>query len=77
MTKTYIPRKVELRTDRGFTVIHFDELKKYDIFRIFEPDGNKEPVTDANGYSLYMAYSDAYVNEEGVGEIQTKVYNLS
>ena len=49
--------------------ILFKDLKKGDKFRLFEPDGDK--VID-EGYDLFLATSNAYLNKNDVWEVQSE-----
>jgi len=65
----YIYRKVE-KLDAGsgdWKQISFFDLKNHDIFRIFEPNG--QPVL-SKGHQTMIAYSDTYINTEGIPTIQ-------
>lgn len=56
----------------GHQHIPFIDLKKDDIFLLFEAD--LTPVT-FKGIPTLIALSDAYINPQGVGEIHMKEYN--
>lgn len=55
-------RKVEVKDNDIWKEVHFSELKKDDIFRMFEPDG--EPVKDLNNKTEFLATSDVYINKD-------------
>lgn len=57
-------RKVEILKDGEWIEIEFCELKKDDIFRMFEPTG--EEVYDNNRENIFVASSDAFAGENGV-----------
>lgn len=46
--------------------INFEELKKGDIFRLFD-DGI--PVKDLDGFTNFTAQSDAYQNDEDIYQV--------
>lgn len=59
-------------TENGHESIPFIDLKKDDLFLLFDPDFT--PVT-FKGSHLLIALSDAYTNSSGVGEIHMKDYS--
>ena len=62
-------REVEILKDGKWIEIEFCELKKNDIFRMFEPTGEK--VYNDNRETIFIASSDAFVGENGVLTINT------
>lgn len=62
-------RIAQILTKDGWTAIEFMELKKGDTFRLFEYDGTQ--VADKYGNTAWDASSDAYINEDGTGIIDT------
>lgn len=60
-------RKVERRNNTKWEKIVFTELRKNDIFRLFESDGN---IVIDDHTSVFTALSDSYINENGVGAIK-------
>lgn len=50
--------------------IHFSELKKDDIFRLFEPTG--EEVKDEEGLTQWRAISDPFHTGNGILTIETE-----
>lgn len=61
-------RKAEIKIDGEWREIPFMELKRGDTFRLFEPTGE---IVAAGKYTEFVADTDAYLNEEGVGTIGT------
>jgi hypothetical protein len=64
-------RKVERKNfnDR-WEEIDFWELKKRDVFRLFEPTG--EAVIGSKGESEFVAISNAYENDVGAWTVDIK-----
>lgn len=56
-------RKVEILKDGEWIEIEFCELKKDDIFRMFESTG--EEVYNDNGENIFVALSDIFAGENG------------
>jgi hypothetical protein len=54
-----------------WTVIDFTQLRKYDLFRMFEPNG--EPVLGESGQPNFIADSDYYIGKDGVEKVNTVV----
>ena len=65
-------RKVFRVVNEGFEEIEFMDLKKGDLFSMFEPTG--QAVT-FKGSAKLEAMSDSYINEDGIGEVHMKNYN--
>lgn len=55
-------RKVEIKDDDKWKEISFSELKKGDIFRLFESDGT--PVKDLYNRTEFLADTNAYMSDE-------------
>lgn len=65
-------RTVEKKEKDGYVKVKFHELKKGDLFKLYEPDGT--PVR-FRGSDIYIALSDAYIdNARYVWTIDTKNY---
>ncbi|HBD93008.1 MAG TPA: hypothetical protein DC057_02420 [Spirochaetia bacterium] len=54
--------------DDMWITIQFMELKKGDLFYLFEPDGTR--VYDENSNLVFRAETDAYYNNNNIGAIQ-------
>lgn len=52
----------------------FMDLKKGDVFKLFEPDGTS--VKDEKGQEVLFALSDVYKNPDGVDTIKCR-YEMS
>jgi hypothetical protein len=52
---------------QGWEKINFREIKKGDLFRLFEPTG--ESVISEFGEIEFLALKDAYVNEDGIWKV--------
>lgn len=61
--------RVEVNTDHGWIERPFEQIKKGDVFRMFEPDG--KPVVNACGHTEYKAETNAFNNAEGVPSIRS------
>ena len=61
-------QKWDLKT-KDFVPYEFRNLKKNDGFRLFD---DEEPVTDYNGFTCWLALSDAYENDEGIWQVDVK-----
>lgn len=59
-------------TEGGYQVIPFANLKKGNLFLLFNPD--MTPVTFKDK-ELLIALSDASINDNGIGEIHMKDYD--
>lgn len=55
-----------IKNSHSFESIEFKELKEGDLFRLFD-DFN--PVIDSNGFTIWKALSDAYLNDEGIWQV--------
>lgn len=64
-------RIVERRNNTKWEKIIFPELRKNDIFRLFEPD-NGHIVIGHNNSSVFIAETDSFVNEDGHWSIMTR-----
>lgn len=62
------PRKCEIFVDDVWKEIKFEELKKGDKFRLFEPTG--EPVADDKGGLEFITAGDAYVTTAWTVDIE-------
>jgi hypothetical protein len=62
-------RKVEVNRNYEWIEIHFWQLHKRELFRMFEPTG--EPVTDREGNTIFYSTSEPFKNEEGIWSIDT------
>ena len=62
MNKT--DRAIYIRKDKEWIPSQFSEIKKGDIFRMFESDTGNQFV-DAKGRSEFVALSDVRINEDG------------
>ena len=59
-------RKVEKLLYGSWIEVRLKDLRKGDIFRMFEGDGEQEPVMDINNDIIFIASSDPYkVEYEG------------
>lgn len=58
--------EIAIMNSNMFRGIDFKDLKKGNLFRLFD---NDEPVIDNNGFTVWKALSDAYLNDEGVWQI--------
>lgn len=64
-------RRTEILTKtQQWKEIPFEQLRKGDTFRMFEPTG--EPVLDENKNNIFYANSDPYLTEEGVYGVSIK-----
>ena len=63
----YIKRKTEILIDNEWKVINFEDIKKDDIFRLFESDN--KPVINLNNNTSFKALTDAYI--DGVNGVLT------
>lgn len=64
-------RRTEILTrTQKWKSISFEQLRKGDVFRMFEPTG--EPVLDGNKNNIFYANSDPYLTEEGIYAISIK-----
>jgi hypothetical protein len=52
---------------QGWEKINFREIKKGDLFRLFEPTG--EPVISEFGEIEFLAFKNAYINEDGIWKV--------
>lgn len=52
----------------------FTDLKKGDVFKLFESDG--KPVKDEKGQEVLFALSDVYKNPDGIDTIKCR-YEMS
>ena len=59
-------RTCQILKDDEWTNINFEELKKDNKFRLFD-DGVL--VKDNDGFSIFTALNDAYMNEEGIYQV--------
>ena len=57
-------RKVEILKDGEWIEIEFSNLKKDDVFRMFESTG--EEVRNDHEEDVFVALTDAFVGENGV-----------
>lgn len=64
----YEYRTTEVFKNEKWNKIDFHNLKEFDVFRLFEPDG--KPVIDCKGKYIFVATSDIYQN----GDIDTINY---
>lgn len=64
-------RRTEILTKtQQWKSIPFEQLRKGDTFRMFEPTG--EPVLDKSKNNIFIAHSDPYLTKEGVYGISIK-----
>jgi uncharacterized lipoprotein YehR (DUF1307 family) len=54
-------------TTVAWETCNFNDLKKKDIFKMFEPNG--KIVKDTKGLKVFMASTDAFINENGIWTI--------
>jgi len=54
-----------------WVVVDYTKLRKYNLFRMFEPSG--EPVLGEKGQPNFIADSDYYIGEDGVEKVNTVV----
>jgi hypothetical protein len=59
-------RTCQIKKDKEWININFSELKQGDIFRLFD---NDIPVINNEGFTQFMAQSDAYENNEGIYQV--------
>jgi hypothetical protein len=55
-----------IENTKEFELIEFKDLRKGDLFRLFD---NDNPVINQDGFSVFKAESDAYLNAEGIWQI--------
>lgn len=60
-------RFVKIYEDLIHRVTAFSNLKKNDIFEVFEEDGSKM-ISD---YSMWIAESDYFLNTKGIGMVHS------
>jgi hypothetical protein len=53
-------RRVEVNRNYEWIEIHFWQLHKRELFRMFEPTG--EPVTDREGNTIFYSTSEPFKN---------------
>lgn len=63
-----LERKVEVYQNGGWVMCHPSEIKRGDLYRMYEPNG--EPVLDEDGIHQRIAQKDAYQNEDGIWTVQ-------
>lgn len=57
-------RRIYIKRDKEWVTSHFSEIKKGDIFKMFEPVAGNQFV-DAKGRSEFVAFSDSRIGEDG------------
>lgn len=68
----YLKRITEVLRGEDWVTTTFEDLKKDDIFRLFDPPEHK-PVTwqyVMNGQTKFKAYSDPFLNEDLIWTIE-------
>jgi hypothetical protein len=60
-------KEAEVFKNNNWEQIEFSQLKKGDRFRTYNPNG--ELLKNENGYSSFIAVTDAFINEEGLWTI--------
>jgi hypothetical protein len=64
-------RKTKIWKDSQWLEYNFRDLKKGDVFRLFESYSN-QVVKDKHGYSSFEATSDLWINDKSVACIEAK-----
>lgn len=59
-------RTCQIFKNGKWTDTNFAELKKDDIFRLFDDD---IPAINNDGFTQFMAQSDAYENDKGIYQV--------
>lgn len=63
-------RRVEVQSGAVFKPVTLRDLRRGDIFRMFEPGDPGELVRWIGGHTLSICQSDPYLNREGVWEVE-------
>ena len=64
-----IERRVEVLADDQWVEQPFAALKRDQIFRLFEPNG--ETVLDSDGVSVWKCCEDAFQDDRGIWSVHT------
>ena len=58
-------RLVEILREETWVVIPMKELNLGQIFRVFEPDGHRTRIKDADGYTVFQARTNPEISPPG------------